>query len=59
MAQGVKAVLVACNTATALAVDLLRARFPVPVVAMEPGQAGPGRPARRAGAGDGHPGDGG
>ncbi|MGI6201400.1 MAG: glutamate racemase [Christensenellales bacterium] len=36
MAQGVKAVLVACNTATALAVDLLRARFPVPVVAMEP-----------------------
>ena len=34
--QGVKAIVVACNTATAAAVGELRARFPVPIVAMEP-----------------------
>ena len=32
----VKAVVVACNTATGAAVDVLRARFDMPVVAMEP-----------------------
>lgn len=32
----VKLLVVACNTATAAAAGLLRARFPVPVVAMEP-----------------------
>jgi len=31
-----KAIVVACNTATGAAVETLRARFPVPVVAMEP-----------------------
>jgi glutamate racemase len=34
--QGAKAVVVACNTATAAAADLLRERFDVPIVAMEP-----------------------
>jgi glutamate racemase len=35
--QGAKAIVVACNTATAAAVTELRARFDVPIVAMEPG----------------------
>lgn len=34
--QNAKAVVVACNTATGVAVKLLRARFAVPIVAMEP-----------------------
>jgi glutamate racemase len=34
--QGVKAVVVACNTATGVAVDALRARFTLPIVAIEP-----------------------
>lgn len=34
--EGVKAVVVACNTATGLAVDDLRARFTLPIVAIEP-----------------------
>ena len=34
--QGVKAVVVACNTATVVAVARLRAMFPVPIVALEP-----------------------
>jgi glutamate racemase len=34
--EGVKAVVVACNTATGIAVDTLRARFAVPIVAIEP-----------------------
>ena len=34
--RGVKAVVVACNTATGAAVHVLRARFEMPVVAMEP-----------------------
>lgn len=33
---GAKAVVVACNTATAAAVDDLRARFTLPIIAMEP-----------------------
>jgi glutamate racemase len=33
---GVKAVVVACNTATGAAVHVLRARFAIPIVAMEP-----------------------
>jgi glutamate racemase len=33
---GVKAVVVACNTATGAAVHVLRARFDIPIVAMEP-----------------------
>lgn len=37
LAQGAKAIVVACNTATAAAVGLLRTELPaVPVVAMEP-----------------------
>jgi glutamate racemase len=36
VAQGAKAVVVACNTATAIAVESLRARFAVPIVAIEP-----------------------
>lgn len=35
-AQGVKAVVVACNTATAVAVQALRARHSMAIVAMEP-----------------------
>ena len=35
--KGVKAVVVACNTATAAAVIDLRAEFSLPIVAMEPG----------------------
>lgn len=34
--QGAKALVVACNTATAAAATLLRERFSVPVIAMEP-----------------------
>ena len=34
--EGAKAVVVACNTATGIAVDALRARFPLPIVAIEP-----------------------
>lgn len=37
VARGVKALVVACNTATAAAVVELRARLAIPVVAMEPG----------------------
>jgi glutamate racemase len=35
--QGVKAIVVACNTATAIAVQALRARFSLPIVGVEPG----------------------
>ena len=34
--QGSKAVVVACNTATGIAVDALRSRFDIPIVAIEP-----------------------
>ncbi len=34
--QGAGAVVVACNTATAAAIDVLRNEFPVPIVGMEP-----------------------
>ena len=34
--KGAKAVVVACNTATAVAVEPLRARFSIPIVAIEP-----------------------
>ena len=34
--QGAKAIVVACNTATAAAIDVLRARWSVPVVGVEP-----------------------
>ncbi len=34
--QGVKAMVVACNTATAVAVRALRERFAIPIVAIEP-----------------------
>jgi glutamate racemase len=34
--EGVKAIVVACNTATGLAVDALRARYDLPIVAIEP-----------------------
>ena len=36
VAQGAKAVVVACNTATASAVESLRGRFALPIVAIEP-----------------------
>lgn len=35
--QGAQLVVVACNTATAAAAELLRAQFSLPIVAMEPG----------------------
>lgn len=35
--QGAKAIVVACNTATAAAVSLLRSKFPIPIIGMEPG----------------------
>jgi glutamate racemase len=34
--QGAKAIVVACNTATGMAVKELRERFPIPIVAVEP-----------------------
>jgi len=34
--QGAKAVVVACNTATGIAVETLRARFAMPIIAIEP-----------------------
>lgn len=34
--QNVKAIVVACNTATAAAVSVLRARYALPIIAMEP-----------------------
>jgi glutamate racemase len=36
IAKGAKAIVVACNTATGIAVDDLRARFQLPIVAIEP-----------------------
>ncbi len=36
LAQGVKTVVVACNTATGAAARVLRSRYPIPIVAMEP-----------------------
>ncbi|NTW04139.1 MAG: glutamate racemase [Oscillochloris sp.] len=37
VAQGAAVVVIACNTATSAAADLLRTELPVPVVGMEPG----------------------
>jgi glutamate racemase len=37
IAAGADMIVVACNTATAAAVDLLRERFSVPIIGMEPG----------------------
>lgn len=37
VAQGAKAIVVACNTATAIAVQSLRAKFDLPIVGVEPG----------------------
>ena len=34
--EGVKAVVVACNTATGVSVETLRSRYDFPIVAMEP-----------------------
>lgn len=34
--EGTRAVVVACNTATGVAIDALRARFSIPIVAIEP-----------------------
>ncbi|MBO7405741.1 MAG: glutamate racemase [Clostridia bacterium] len=34
--QGAEAVVVACNTATSMAIDALRERFSIPIVGMEP-----------------------
>ena len=36
LSQNAKAIVVACNTATGVAIKMLRARFSVPIVAMEP-----------------------
>ena len=36
VSQRAKAIVVACNTATGVAIQLLRSRFPVPIIAMEP-----------------------
>lgn len=36
LSQGAKALVLACNTATAMAVEVLRAKVRVPVIAMEP-----------------------
>ncbi len=46
--QGVKAILIACNTATAAAVAGLRAKFDLPIIGMEPGLK-PGILASRCG----------
>lgn len=34
--QGVKAIVVACNTATAVAIQSLRSAYPIPMIAIEP-----------------------
>ena len=34
--QGVKAVVIACNTATSVAIEDLRARYDIPIIGMEP-----------------------
>lgn len=34
--QGIKALVVACNTATSVAINLLRQELPIPVIGMEP-----------------------
>ena len=34
--QGAKALVIACNTATGIAVDALRVRWPLPIIAIEP-----------------------
>jgi glutamate racemase len=36
VAQGAKALVVACNTATAAAISPLREHFPLPIIGMEP-----------------------
>ncbi|MFM9836404.1 MAG: glutamate racemase [Methylophilaceae bacterium] len=36
IAQGVKALVVACNTATAAAIDDMRAKYTLPIIGMEP-----------------------
>jgi glutamate racemase len=36
VAQGAKAIVVACNTATAAAIDALRNEFPLPIIGVEP-----------------------
>ena len=36
IAQGVKAIVVACNTATAAAIKSMRARYSIPIIGMEP-----------------------
>jgi len=36
ISQGAKALVIACNTATAAAAEVLRARFAVPIIGMEP-----------------------
>lgn len=51
MEQGVKAVVVACNTATAHALDVLQAELPVPVVGVvEPGARAAVAPGTPSGA---------
>ena len=35
--QGAKALVVACNTATAQSIALVRERLPIPLVGVEPG----------------------
>lgn len=37
VSQGAKAIVLACNTATAIAVDSLRQRYDLPIIAIEPG----------------------
>ncbi|WP_296660538.1 glutamate racemase [Paraburkholderia sp.] len=37
MAQGAKALVVACNTATAQSIEFVRERLPIPLVGVEPG----------------------
>ena len=36
MAQDVKAIVIACNTATSACVDVLRKRYPIDIIGMEP-----------------------
>lgn len=36
IAKGVKAIVVACNTATAAAIDGMREKYPLPIIGMEP-----------------------
>ena len=56
--QGVDALVLACNTATSIAVREVRARYQLPIIGMEPAvKPAVKNPEEREGAGAGYPPD--